>query len=88
MEVFNVMRNQIPFVAEKLRFALGGTEGVGTRAMECKNLVIPKPNESRIGCVITKGIRLWNQLPSDVKTEDETTIFKMKVKEYCKCLPI
>ena len=79
MEVFN---------AEKLRFALEGTEGVRTRAIERNNLVIPKPNESQMGCVITKGIRLWNQLPSDVKTEGETTILKKKVKEYCKGLPL
>ena len=56
MEVFNAMKNQIPLAAEKLRFALGGTEGVRTRAMECNNLVIPKPSESRMGCVVTKGV--------------------------------
>ena len=39
MEVFNAMKNQTPFVAKKLRFALGGTEYVRTRAMECNNLV-------------------------------------------------
>ena len=65
MEVFNAMKNQIPFVAEKLRFALGGLEGMRTRAMECNNLVIPKPSENWMGCVVTKGIRLWNQMPSD-----------------------
>ena len=88
MEIFNAMKNQVPFVTEKLRFALGGTEGVRTRAMECNNLVVPKPSESRMGCVVTKGIRLWNQLPSDIKTESKTTIFKKKVKEYCKGLPV
>ena len=35
VEVFNGMKNQIPFEAEKLRFALGGMEGVRTRAMCC-----------------------------------------------------
>ena len=59
-----------------------------TRAIECDNLVIPKPSESRMFCVVTKGIRLWNQLPSAIRTEGETTIFKKKVKEYCKGLPI
>ena len=54
-----------------------------TRAMECNNLVIPKSSENRMGCVIMKGIRLWNHLPSDIKTEIETTIFKKKDKEYC-----
>ena len=56
--------------------------------MECNDLVIPKPNENWMGCIITNGIRLWNQLPSDVKTEGETTIFKKKFKECCKGLPI
>ena len=68
MEVLNPMSNQIPIVAEKLRFAHGRIEGVRTRAMECNNLVIPKLNESQMGCIIMKGIRPWNQLPSDVKT--------------------
>ena len=29
MEVFNAMRNQIPFVAKRLRFALGENENKG-----------------------------------------------------------
>jgi hypothetical protein len=83
LQIYKCLCNEAPNYLSNLLKYVGKNNPYNLRNIEDKNLFIPKPKMSLFKNSFSySGPKLWNQLPTTIRSSPNIAIFKYRLKKY------